>query len=244
MLLRLEDRYSDLLMRTAQNAGFTTITAQRARAWIDLNRADHDLDSAMIKGGPRHYHYSSSAKQRGGLGLIPRRLHPVGEIWKRPFTHEAAQSRIAEFHAPYHQAIADTLDAMSAKFGGALLLDIHSMPPVTQYSGDRRPDFVVGDRFGGSAASRFSGMLQAQIEEAGHRCALNYPYAGDYILRRHGDPARNIHAIQLETCRSLYLDTSLREPGDGLPQIQRLIADIAQMLADALAGEGVMQAAE
>ena len=243
-LLRLEDRYSDLLMRAAQNAGFATITAQRARAWIDLNRADNDIDSAMIQGAPRHLNYASSAKQRGGLGLIPRRLHPAGEIWKRPITHADAQSRIAQYHAPYHQAVADILDELSVTFGGAVLLDIHSMPPVTRYSGDWRPDFVIGDRFGGSASSRLSGMLQAQIEAAGHICALNHPYAGDYILRRHGDPARNIHAIQLETCRSLYLDNALREPGGGLQQIQRLIANIAHMLSDTIASDDMIEAAE
>lgn len=243
-LNRLEDRYSDLLMRAAEKAGFTTITALRARAWTDLNRAEDDIDRAMLHDIPDTAKLTISAKQRGGLGLIPRRLHPVGEIWKRPIDYADAAQRIHAFHRPYHEKLSAVLAAMTERFGGAVLLDIHSMPPVNNFSGDRRPDFVVGDRFGASAGSRFAEMLQAHLARDGHVCALNHPYAGDYILRRHGKPARNIHALQLETCRSLYLDGALREPNDTLLQIQRMIHGAASLLAEAVGNDGMLLAAE
>lgn len=233
-LIRLEDRYADLLIRGAQEAGFTTIAAHRARGWMDLNRAEGDLDRGMISEIPDGVKLDISVKQRGGLGLIPRRLSQVGDIWKRPISYAEAQQRVDDYHRPYHETVSALLGKMRGEFGSALLLDIHSMPPVTNYTGDRRPDFVVGDRFGGSAASRFAEILQAQIGVEGYQCGLNHPYAGDYILRRHGMPRRNIHALQLETCRSLYLDTAFREPAAQLGGIQRLITGLSHLLAQAV----------
>ncbi|NJM51863.1 MAG: N-formylglutamate amidohydrolase, partial [Sphingomonadales bacterium] len=84
-LLKLEDRYSDLLARDAIAAGVPVIMAQYARAWIDLNRDERDIDSEMVTGWDRSALPPPSAKQRGGLGLIPRRLSGLGDIWKRPW---------------------------------------------------------------------------------------------------------------------------------------------------------------
>ena len=243
-LMRLEDRYVDLLLRGVEQAGFTTMTAQRARAWIDLNRGEDDLDRGMLCDIPDDAVFTVSSKQRGGLGLIPCRLQPVGEIWKKPFRYQDVQDRIAGDHRPYHAAVSQLLERMQAQFGGAILLDIHSMPPITHFSGERRPDFVVGDRFGGSAASRFAEMLQAQLVAGDFHCGLNHPYAGDYILRRHGAPQKNIHALQLETCRSLYLDGNLREPSDDLAKIQGVIGEAAHLMADAIGDDGILLAAE
>ena len=39
----LEDRYADLLVREAAQAGFTGLIAQMPRVWIDLNRSEQDL---------------------------------------------------------------------------------------------------------------------------------------------------------------------------------------------------------
>jgi N-formylglutamate amidohydrolase len=60
---------------------------------------------------------------------------------------------------------------------------------------------------------------------------LNVPYAGGYITARHGRPAGNVHAVQLEVDRSLYLDDSLREPGPGFDAIARMVAKMVGALA-------------
>jgi len=243
-LIRLEDRYADLLVRGAQDAGFTTIIAHRPRGWIDLNRAEDDLDRGMVSDIPKDVKLDISLKQRGGLGLIPRRLSRVGDIWKGPISFADAQQRIESYHRPYHDNVSALLHKMREAFGCALLLDIHSMPPVASYTSERRPDFVVGDRFGGTAATHFAEILRAQIATEGYQCGLNHPYAGDYILRRHGQPRRNIHALQLEACRSLYLDDSFMEPTAPIEAVQRLITGLSHLLAQAVDRSGEQQAAE
>jgi N-formylglutamate amidohydrolase len=237
-LLRLEDRYADLLARDAATAGFPVITAHRARAWIDLNRDEGDIDVEMVAGLSAAGRPVPGAKQRGGLGLIPRRLAGSGDIWKHTISADALHHRIESYHRPYHHAVALILKRMRDQFGAAILLDLHSMPPIDDVQ------FVIGDRFGRSAANRYSELLLSRLRLEGFEAAVNHPYSGEHILRRHGDAARHIHAIQLEVCRSLYLDSELREPGPRLADIAALVTQVAQMLTDDLTGRLTLLAAE
>ena len=243
-LLRLEDRYADLLARDAIANNVPTIIAHRARAWIDLNRDERDIDVEMVSGLGRGTYPTPSAKQRGGLGLIPRRLSSEGDIWKRPFDAADVEARISGFHRVYHDAVARTLSRMRKKFGIAILLDLHSMPPVAAGGSESPPRFVIGDHFGRSAASQFAHVLTAQIKQSGFAVALNHPYSGDHILRLHGSVYNNVHALQLEVDRSLYLDAALREPNENVAAISRLIGNIATVLADHALGAETLIAAE
>jgi N-formylglutamate amidohydrolase len=248
-LLRLEDRYADRLVQPAISAGIPAIVAHRARAWIDLNRIETDLDPQMLSGAAKNTVTILSAKTRGGLGLIPRRLQSSGELWRRPLEREEVERRIASAHRPFHGAIREILDAMRARFGIAILLDVHSMPPIPLRLGASLPDdapaqIVVGDRFGRSAASLYAELMMAHVRSAGIEVALNNPYSGDFILQAHGRPSANIHAVQLEVDRSLYLDSALREPSSGLSAAARLVHEIADLLIDQAQGSTYSEAAE
>ena len=48
-LVRLEDRYADLLVHRSVQFGHPVIVAHRARAWIDLNRDEQDIDVERSK---------------------------------------------------------------------------------------------------------------------------------------------------------------------------------------------------
>lgn len=243
-LVRLEDRYADLLTRRSVQLGHPVIMAHRARAWIDLNRDEQDIDTEMVQGALRAHYPAPGVKQRGGLGLIPRRLSGDGDLWNRQFTLDDIQHRITSFHRPYHQAIAEILERMRQLFGVAILLDLHSMPPIRNAIPASAPQFVVGDRFGKSAASQYAELLMARLQSQGFNTALNHPYAGEYILRRHARPRANIHALQLEVDRSLYLDADLRQPGAGLDRLRELIPALVNALADEAMGSATLIAAE
>jgi N-formylglutamate amidohydrolase len=240
-LLKLEDRYADLLVRQeAGVAGFATITAHRARAWLDLNRGPEDLDRTMLvetKGGiaaaltRRLSGQILSARARGGLGLIPRRLPDCGELWARPIDVAEAEARLRQYHAPYHSALSVALSARRKALGAAVLLDVHSMPPLTPEWGEYPADIVIGDLFGMSAPDRLVAPMMELARAHGFTPALNNPYAGGYVLRRHGRPANSVFAIQLEVSRALYLDAPLREPDpDGVARVRALVAAMAELL--------------
>jgi N-formylglutamate amidohydrolase len=175
-----------------------------------------------------------TGKVRAGLGLFPRRLPSCGELWSGRMNRADAALRIAETHEPYHRAIAERIEATRAIFGGVVLIDCHSMPPlpVRQPGGPVR--IVIGDRFGAGASAGMVDLAIAVIEGAGLRAARNHPYAGGYTIDRHGRPRRNVHAIQIEYDRSLYLDAALDAPAANLQECSRLLAMIAQQLGELL----------
>ncbi len=243
-LLRLEDRYADLLARDSIANGVPTIIAHRARAWIDLNRDERDIDVDMVKGLDRRDYPAPGAKQRGGLGLIPRRLSGEGDIWKRPFAATEIEARVSGYHRPYHASVSAILKRMREKFGVAILLDLHSMPPIAAIGPELPPRFVIGDRFGKSAASVYAHLLSAQIRYRGFAVALNHPYSGDHMLRHHAAVGRDIHALQLEVDRSLYLDPMLREPGQGLAAVSRMVESLVHALVEQASGCDTLIAAE
>jgi N-formylglutamate amidohydrolase len=240
--LRLEDRHVDRLAREiAAATGAGLLVAHAPRAMLDLNRACDDVDWSMVRGGsPRPVRHSLlNRRSRSGLGLVPRRLSGLGEIWKAPLERGELEARIERIHRPYHAALGDALDRLRDRWGAALLLDLHSMPPLRpRFPGERTAEFVVGDRFGASCDPALAAQALGWLAGHERRAAHNRPYAGGYILDRHGAPARGIHAIQLEICRTTDLDAALREPSARAGAIVRLVTGLVRELGQAVAGLG------
>jgi N-formylglutamate amidohydrolase len=230
--LPLEDRYADRLVETAITRGVSTIVAHAPRLVIDLNRAPDDLDPSMIRGNGGGG-TSLSAKARGGLGLIPARLAGTGSLWRTPFDATDVEARIATIYRPYHKAIGNMLSDARTRWNGAILLDLHSMPTLEQ---DDAPDIVIGDRFGRTAASHITEAAAAFLSGAGFRVACNTPYAGGHIVGSHANPAANIHALQVEIDRRLYLDGSCNAVGAGLNAMQSVIVSLVDMLSSEITG--------
>jgi N-formylglutamate amidohydrolase len=227
----LEDRYADVLATSAFAEGIQGIVANTARAWIDLNRSESECDPGFVD-LPSGALPLVSAKVRGGLGLIPRRISSGGDIWHRRIGADDLSARIAQHHRPYHQTLGAMLDHARAKFGVAILLDIHSMPTVAETSEGPGAQIVIGDSFGRTAYDRFTGCAAAVAEQHGLRTAINHPYAGGHILQQHARPQRGVHAIQIEIDRSLYLDAGFDKPAAGLEKICQFIARLAFALID------------
>ena len=224
----LEDRHADAIALAARRDE-TLFVATRPRAWIDLNRAEHERDPRLDDGAWMHG-APPSAKIRSGLGLVPRRVGAAGDIWRHRLSADEVQQRIYGDHRPWHQAIAATLASARARFGVAVLLDVHSMPPLGPPETAVR--LVPGDRFGKAAAARFLGRIEGVARGHGIRTVANTPYSGGHILERHGEPRRGVHAIQLEFDRALYLDSALDQPGPGLEAAVRLLRDLIDAVTD------------
>ena len=239
---RLEDRFVDIV---AQEVSAQTqaplIVATAPRAMIDLNRSPDDVDWAMVASGSRRSgggggRLAAGRRARSGLGLVPRRLPGIGELWNQRLRLGDLRCRIEQVHGPYHAAIRQQLERLRDRWGAALLLDIHSMPPLPDDE-DAGPgaQFVLGDRFAGSCDAGLAALTLRQIANDGYRIAHNRPYAGGYVLDRHGAPARGISAMQLEICRATYLDPALDRIGDGVPAIAACIAGLVARLAERVA---------
>jgi N-formylglutamate deformylase len=64
----------------------------------------------------------------------------------------------------------------------------------------------------------------------------NDPYAGGYITRHYGNPAEDIHVLQIEVARALYMDEARIERLPEFPRLQQrmseLIATLTQQVHD------------
>jgi N-formylglutamate amidohydrolase len=177
-------------------------------------------------------------RARSGLGLIPRRLPGLGELWKRRLDEGELTARIEQVHRPYHQCLAATLADLRERWGAALLIDLHSMPPLGWRGGQPAPEFVLGDRFGAACTGALVASSFAYFAEQRRPAAHNRPYAGGHVLERHADPDRAIHAMQLEIDRTSYLDARLAEPGAGFTAMAGLLAGLVRRLAAEVAELG------
>ena len=248
--LRLEDRYVDRLgQAVARETGAALLVAHAPRAMIDLNRDTSDVDWDMFaRGRPdRLGSYAPGLRARSGLGLIPRRIAGLGELWKRRHEPDELADRIAAIHAPYHDCLAASLTELQQRWGAALLIDLHSMPPL-ELRGQIPPEFVLGDRFGTTCHGALVGSCFGYFAQQRRGAAHNRPYAGGYVLERHAAPAEGIHALQLEIDRSCYLDSRLAEPGPGFDGMVALLSGLVRRLAGEVAelgrAAGWAQAAE
>jgi N-formylglutamate amidohydrolase len=242
-LRALEDRHADRLAdgvsaSAVGSNGINMIISRMPRLWIDLNRAESDLDPAMVIG--RHGGgLPQTARMRGGLGLIPRRLTDVGELWRTGLTAGDVARRIEGHYRPYHATLTVMLARANARFGVAMLVDLHSMPPLI---GPDEPGIVLGDRFGTTCAPQLTALAEAVFSGAGYGVGANAPYAGGYIVSHHAARAKNIHALQVEVDRALYLDADFNGTGPGLPKLQAVIALLVESLASQLASPSAIAA--
>lgn len=236
---RLEDRFADRLGDAVAAAiGAALLVAHAPRAMIDLNRAPDDVDWSMVAGARtrRTPHSLANRRARSGLGLVPRRLPGLGEVWKGRLALADLDARIADIHRPYHRAAAETLERLRDRWGAALLIDLHSMPPLHHAGGEGEgADFVLGDRFGSSCAAALSAHALRQMAGTGRRMAHNRPYSGGYGLDHHAAPRRGLHALQIEVCRASYLDARLDQPGPRLGAVVRSLATLLRSLAHEVA---------
>lgn len=240
-----EDAFVDKLYKAAPDHGAPLLTANAPRAFLDLNRGPDELDSALIEGVRRSAHNPRIAS---GLGVVPRVVANGRQIYRGKITLAEAHHRIAHYWRPYHDQLQTLLDESNNSFGEAILIDCHSMPHEALENvgppGSARPDVVLGDRFGATAASSIVEQVEAAFASAGLRVARNMPFAGAYITQHYGRPSRQQHAIQVEIDRALYMNEATLEPSPDFEAFRILLTGVIAELTDIGRSEEIRVAAE
>ena len=229
-----EDAYVDHLFDAAPQFGAPFITASAPRAFLDLNRSPDELDPALISGIRSSGHNPRIAS---GLGVIPRVVAGGRAIYRGKLSRQEADQRIESHWHPYHRALQGLLDQAHARFGQAILIDCHSMPHEAMdgiaRGSVRRPDVVLGDRFGAAASEEIVDQVEEAFVRAGFTVTRNAPFAGAYITQSYGRPSRRQHAIQVEIDRSLYMNERRVEPNANFQSVRsslrRVMSEISQI---------------
>ncbi len=239
-----EDAFVDQLFACAPEFGAPLLCATTPRAYVDMNRAIDELDPALVEGVRRRGHNPRIAS---GLGVIPRVVAGGMPIYHGKLTLEEAEERLARTWTPYHATLQSLLNEARAGFGEAILLDCHSMPHEAldgvARNARRRPEVVLGDRFGASADSFLVDRIEAAFVSAGLNVVRNAPFAGAYVTQHYGRPGRAQHAVQIEIDRAIYMDERRIEPLPSFGSFVEVIRGVVSEISD-LGRAGLPLAAE
>lgn len=227
-----EDAFVDQLFECAPEFGARFIKAALPRAYVDLNRSPEELDPALIEGVRRQGH---NPRVASGLGVIPRVVANGRAIYRGKLRLSEAQQRLERYWHPYHRQLQQMLNDAYGYHGQAVLIDCHSMPHEAVESvaraGAKRPDIVLGDRFGAAASGAVVDRVEQAFVAQGFRVARNTPFAGAYIAQAYGRPARGQHAVQVELDRALYMDEKRIIPNRDFEAVRMAVrAAVAQIV--------------
>lgn len=240
-----EDAFVDELFDAAPSCGAPLIKAGAPRAYVDLNRSPDELDPALIEGVRKSGH---NPRVASGLGVIPRVVANGQAIYSGKLTLAEAQRRISTYWTPYHEALQAELDQARVMFGGAILIDCHSMPheamDAVARTGIRRPEVVLGDRFGAAASEKIVDRIEDAFVSAGFVVTRNTPFAGAYITQHYGRPSKYVHAIQIEIDRALYMNERMIRPNGNFGAFKRKLQGVIFDIADIGRGKSLSLAAE
>jgi N-formylglutamate deformylase len=178
----------------AAELGASTLAAQFSRFVIDLNRPSDDKPL-----------YAGAT-----TGLFPSILFdgvPLFKDGRAPGAEERA-TYLQQIWTPYHQTLEQELARLRAEFGYALLFDAHSIRGHIAHLFDGRlPDFNLGTFNGASCDAELAASLETICASASdYSHVLNGRFKGGHITRHYGNPADNIHAVQLELVQGTYMD--------------------------------------
>lgn len=227
VLRRAEDTHVEKLYDFAPAWGVAWIEALFPRSYLDVNRNVTELDVTLLEDAWDSALETDPAlmsKVRLGKGLVWRCTDDGVDIYARKLTAAEVRQRIEQCWRPYYAAVADAIDAAHARHGYSIHLNCHSMPAVssshaTEFPGLVHADFVIGDRSGTTASPALSQRVCDLLRGMGYEVEYNHPYKGVELVRRHGDPARNRHSIQVEINRRLYMDEATLEPHAGFAKL-------------------------
>ncbi|NUQ77267.1 MAG: N-formylglutamate amidohydrolase [Polyangiaceae bacterium] len=238
-IARDADLHVDALWQDAPSEGATLLFARASRFVVDLNRSETDFDDGAVEGG----------------GQTP---WPRGVIWRLTtdgepmlatrLTRAELERRLRLIHRPYHAKLTEIIERKRKIFGFAILLCAHSMPTEGRRGGTdlrgiagMRADLVPGTRGRTTAAASLIDAVEAHARGIGWSVVHDHPYRGGYSTGHYGMPERNVHAIQLEVARRLYMEeATLRIRPDGFRTVREfartLVARFAVTTAETLAG--------
>ncbi len=181
----------------ARELGASMLVANHSRYVVDLNRPA--TDEALYEG-------------QVATGLCPRRTFAGEDIYEAAPPGDAEVTRRVEsYWRPYHERITQTLTALRDKFGYALLWDAHSIASVVPRLFDGElPALNIGTNGGRSCMRDMESAIVAAAGQSDYSHVLNGRFQGGFITRHYGDPASDVHAVQLEIAQRVYMDESTR----------------------------------
>ncbi len=229
-LRRSEDGFVDDLFAAVPVLGMPLVAATFPRAYCDANREPWELDPTMFEDELPPWVNTMSPRVAAGLGTIARLVASGETIYKRRLRFAEAEARVRTCWHPFHTALRAAIEDTRDAFGTCLLVDCHSMPSNAM-APRGATDIVLGDGHGTTCGPVLVRAAEDLLFEQGFTVRRNDPYAGGYITRNYGRPRERVHGMQIEICRSLYMDEARMERLDGFDGVRARITAVVAGLA-------------
>lgn len=226
---RTQDHFVDELFDFAPDIGASFLTALFPRSYVDVNRSDRDLDPLLIDDIPDDYLNAIPDDFRSpvGYGVVRRLIQRGHKIYDNKISWSEIEQRLRHYYAPYHDALHNLVTKTHNQFGQVIHMNCHAMPSrvaVTHSTGfglwSRSVDICLGTLDGASADITHVQTLERLLKSKGYRVSLNDPYKGAEIIRRIGNPERNIHSIQIEINKALYMNEKTSEKSNNFNELK------------------------
>jgi formiminoglutamase len=203
----------------AGKLGASVLGARYSRFVIDLNRPldDKPLYATATTGlYPDILFDGTPAFQPGKVPGDDQKAFALSEIWR-----------------PYHEKIGDELKRLKQRHGYAVLFDAHSIRGhIPRLFDGALPDFNIGTNEGKSCDAGLTQRLSEICSAHGYRHVVNGRFKGGHITRNYGDPAKGVHAVQLELAQRTYMQEAL--PFDYIETQAVKVQPILQLFVQAL----------
>lgn len=235
-LQKAEDKFVDELFASAPAHGAALLSAHFPRSYIDVNRAETDIDTELLtESWPEDI--EPTTRSHAGIGLVRRLVRPGLPVYDRALTNAEVQARLDQYYRPYHKALKDLIEAAHYRFGMVYHVNCHSMPMpglagnLGFLSAFAPPDFVLGDRDGTSCDPAFTRAVRDFLKGRGYKVAINDPYKGVELVSRYSSPATNRHSLQIEVGRWLYMNEDTCEKSRGFARTRTTIDALIGFIA-------------
>jgi N-formylglutamate deformylase len=184
------DWWVQLLYDFVQSLGVTTVRTSLSRTVIDVNR---DPSGASLYPGQATTDLCPVITFDGEPLYEPGQEPDAGEI----------ERRRAEYFAPYHAALEDEIRRLRAQHPCVVLYDAHSIRSrVSRLFDGLLPHLNIGTNNGATCDSTLTASIESVCDKSGFTRVTNGRFRGGWTTRHYGDPARGIHAVQMElACR-------------------------------------------
>lgn len=247
LLRRTEDLYVDDLYAEVTKLGAPLLLAQFARSYIDVNRAEDDIDPDLLDADwPEKF--VPTIRSAAGHGLVHRLIRAGFPIYDRRLKVAEVQARIEQFYRPYHHALKTLLDQTHYNFGQVWHIDCHSMNSPSGRMGSAfvlgEADFVLGDRDGTTCDPKFTRAIKDFLNDLGYKVNINDPYKGVELLRRYSNPQMSRHGLQIEINKSLYLNEATQEKNSNYNRLKIDLQKMCEFITDWTAEQKISQAAD
>lgn len=192
------DWFLEKLYDFAPALGITTIYAKYSRWAIDLNR---DPNSKPLYDDGRIITALCPTTDFFGRDLYRRKEFEPDDA--------EVERRLESYFRPYHNKIDEIIGELKTEFGQVIFWDGHSIRRnVETIRKEPFPDFILGNNDGKTAAKEFIAVVLESLRSSGWQINHNDPFKGGFLTRSKGNPRNNVHAMQLEMSKDLYMDAA------------------------------------